>query len=171
MKKKNSGFKGKQILLFGLVALVIAAGYYRWTTETNSNSYVSVASDAKPKEEEQKEEKAPGLSKTRQDRDERRSSSVASWQEILDNENASQEDKDEAENKIRLASENAEKEGTIETLIKAKGFEDCLAIIENGDITIIVSGKEIDDTSAAQVKEIVVSKAGIPAKGIKLSHE
>ena len=28
---KNVNFKGKQILLIGLMLLVVAAGYYRWT--------------------------------------------------------------------------------------------------------------------------------------------
>lgn len=42
--------KGRQILLLGLVALVIVAGYYRWTLESNGDT-VPAMTDALPAEE------------------------------------------------------------------------------------------------------------------------
>lgn len=68
--KASKNIKGRQILMSGLVALVLIAGYYRWTTDTGNQSR-PVASDALPKEAENalskeaegKSEKAEGVKK------------------------------------------------------------------------------------------------------------
>lgn len=68
--KASKNIKGRQILMSGLVALVLIAGYYRWTTDTGDKSR-PVASDALPKEAENapskeaesKSEKAEGVKK------------------------------------------------------------------------------------------------------------
>lgn len=68
--KALKNIKGRQILMSGLVALVLIAGYYRWTTDNGDQSR-PVASDALPKEVENapskeaegKSEKAEGVKK------------------------------------------------------------------------------------------------------------
>ena len=47
-EKRKFKFKGKQFLAFGLVALVLAAGYYRWTVGSGDMESVSVTSDVMP---------------------------------------------------------------------------------------------------------------------------
>ena len=47
-QNKKVPFRGKQILLFGLVALVITAGYYRWTMETQQLNSVPVTGETLP---------------------------------------------------------------------------------------------------------------------------
>ena len=75
-KKKKFQFRGKQILLLGLVALVITAGYYRWTIEQENFSVsVPTTSDAVPEQTgnnegtEQEESESIELSALRRDRD------------------------------------------------------------------------------------------------------
>lgn len=46
--KKSTKFRGKQILVVGLIALVLAAGYYRWTVGAIRSDAVSVSSTAAP---------------------------------------------------------------------------------------------------------------------------
>lgn len=46
--KKSTKFRGKQILVVGLIALVLAAGYYRWTIGAIRSDAVSVSSTAAP---------------------------------------------------------------------------------------------------------------------------
>lgn len=50
-KGKKERFRGRQILVVGLVALVLAAGYYRWTLGTVDPDAVNVSSTAAPTDE------------------------------------------------------------------------------------------------------------------------
>jgi 1-deoxy-D-xylulose 5-phosphate reductoisomerase len=53
-------------------------------------------------------------------------------------------------------------EATVETLIKAKGFSDCVAVISNGKANIIVATEEtLLPGKIAQIKEILYTKAEI----------
>lgn len=47
---KKVKYRGKQVLVVGLVALVLAAGYYRWTLDAVRSDAVSVSSTAAPEE-------------------------------------------------------------------------------------------------------------------------
>ncbi|MCI5893337.1 MAG: SpoIIIAH-like family protein [Clostridiales bacterium] len=46
--KKTVKFRGKQVFVVGLIALVLAAGYYRWTVGAIRSDAVSVSSTAAP---------------------------------------------------------------------------------------------------------------------------
>ena len=168
-KKKKFQFRGKQILLLGLVALVITAGYYRWTIEQENFSVsVPTTSDAVPEQTgnnegtEQEESESIELSALRRDRDAARSQSVEDWKKISQSSEASADAKREAEKKVTMETENAEKERKIETMVKAKGFEDCFVYVDD-------SGGEIDGAKVAQIKDIVVTETKVPARNIKIN--
>ena len=61
---------------------------------------------------------------------------------------------------------NAENE--IETLIKAKGFADCLCFLQSGraDLTVMTSGEELTAAQVAQIRDIVMSKSNVTAQNI-----
>ncbi len=70
----------------------------------------------------------------------------------------------------RLALEMAA-ESNIETLVMAKGFTDCIAVI-NGDIATIVvatDGEELLATEISQINEIVYEQAEILPVNIKIT--
>lgn len=194
MKSKKFKFKGKQVLLVGLVALVLAAGYYRWSVESQNIVSIPVTSDAVPTNTaeasaspapsgENKDQKAEGekqdasngekksLSQAKQERDTNRSESIEMWKQIAENGEATPEAKSEAETKIQKSTENAEKEKTIETMVKAKGFEDCLVLFDDKGVSVVVSGKELDSSNVAQIKDIIISQTEIPAREIKISQQ
>lgn len=50
--KKKAKFRGKQVLVVGLIALVLSAGYYRWTISAVKSDAVSVSSTAAPDDAE-----------------------------------------------------------------------------------------------------------------------
>lgn len=192
-QNKKVPFRGKQILLFGLVALVITAGYYRWTMETQQLSSVPVTGETLPVNGEnrenadggdQKEEakegsagetQAPntnvGLAQLRQERDSARSEAVEQWEKTAKSSEASAETKRELEKKVKAAADAVEKEKSIETLVKAKGFEDCFAHIDGSGVTVRVKGGEIDGSKVAQIKDIVVDETGVAVRNIKISAE
>ena len=65
-----------------------------------------------------------------------------------------------------LADLNAENE--IETLVKAKGFADCLCFLQSGraDLTVMTSGNALTAAQVAQIRDIVLSKSSVTAQNI-----
>jgi len=182
--KKKFAFKGRQILLFGLVALVITAGYYRWTIERESLSMTAaVNNDTLPKDAENKEDENKNennestvekqnesdLSALRRERDAARSQSVEEWKKITQSSDTSAEGKKEAESKIAKATENADKERKIETMVKAKGYEDCFAYVDGEGVSVTVKGGEIDGSKVAQIKDIIVTETNVSARNIRIN--
>lgn len=181
MKNKKFVFHGKQVLLLGLVALVIAAGYYRWTVESGEIASAPAAGDALPvnagaldgKEGEalegETDENGGSFEKLKQERDAARSSAAEEWKKVSKDTESSEEQKSEAAKKLKAAGESAEKEKTVETLVKAKGYDDCFAFISDEGVSVTVKGGEISGAKVAQIKDIVVSETGASVKDIKIS--
>ena len=67
-------------------------------------------------------------------------------------------------------AKDIENEATIENLIKAKGFDECVAIISEGNCSVVVSITEpsLAANQIAQIKEIVIDTAGIVPSAIKI---
>ena len=192
---QNFKFRGKQILLLGLVALVISAGYYRWTIEREElASSIPTANEALPVEAdggdnkgdenkdnnvtEQKSDNNQNdnggtqnedIAKLRKDRDSARSASVEEWKKLKSDEKSSQESRKDAENKIKQATESADAERRVETQIKAKGYDDCFAYISENGISVTVKGGQIDGSKVAAMKDIIVTETHIPVKNIKIN--
>ena len=61
-----------------------------------------------------------------------------------------------------------EQEANIEALIRAKGFEDCVAVVSGDIASVIVKTAQLLPNQAAQIKEIVCEQAGIPPNNIKI---
>lgn len=63
---------------------------------------------------------------------------------------------------ITRISADIEKEANIETLIKAKGFEDCIAVISGESLSIVVkSAEQLLPNEIAQIKEIAYKSADV----------
>lgn len=194
-KSQNFKFRGKQILLLGLVALVISAGYYRWTIEREElASSIPTANEALPVEADGSDNKgdekkdnngteqksdnnqndnggtqSEDIAKLRKDRDSARSASVEEWKKLKADEKSSQESRKDAENKIKQATESADAERRVETQIKAKGYDDCFAYISENGISVTVKGGQIDGSKVAAMKDIIVTETHIPVKNIKIN--
>ena len=67
----------------------------------------------------------------------------------------------------RIASE-IQTEAAIETLIKSKGFEECVAVISDGSASVIVRSDGLLPNELSQIKEIVWEQAGIDPLNIKI---
>lgn len=71
-----------------------------------------------------------------------------------------------AQIKQNLEDLNAENE--IETLVRAKGFADCLCFLQSGraDLTVMTSGDALTAAQVAQIRDIVLSKTRVTAQNI-----
>ena len=68
----------------------------------------------------------------------------------------------------QLEDLNAENE--IETLVRAKGFADCLCFLQSGraDLTVMTSGDALTAAQVAQIRDIVLSKSNVTAQNITI---
>ena len=64
--------------------------------------------------------------------------------------------------------EDIHAENEIETLVKAKGFADCLCFLQSGraDLTVMTAGDALTAAQVAQIRDIVLSKSSVPAQNI-----
>ena len=182
--KSSKSIKSRQILLSGLVALVLVAGYYRWTVD--SGTTVSVSGDGVPKSEQsqtegkktekiktdekteekvkvdEKENQMGYFEKSRYEREVMRSSALAM---------AENSDSKEMDKKISEEMEKSEKETIIESLVKSKGFEDCVVFLDGSGASVVVKCEKLDFESANIIKDIVISKTNCKASDIRISSK
>ncbi len=100
------------------------------------------------------------FSSARVDRQKARDESLEKLQKIIDSANQSDEAKKQATKSVEKISNSINLENKIETLVTAKGINNCLAIIntDTGKIDIIVDAPELTDTVILQIKEIAVNQ-------------
>lgn len=61
-----------------------------------------------------------------------------------------------------------ESEGTIESLIKAQGFEDCVAYLDGETAKVVVRTEGLDRAQAASIKDIILGEAEISPENIRI---
>lgn len=88
--------------------------------------------------------------------------SVAESQTALD------EAKEAALHDISKIAADMEKETNIETMILAKGFTQCIAVISNENCNVIVESDGLEPGEVAQITEIVYEQAGIHPTNLKI---
>lgn len=65
-------------------------------------------------------------------------------------------------------SKLSESESTIESLIKAQGFEDCVVYLNGSTANIVVKTEGLVPSEAAQIKDILLTEVTIPAENIRI---
>lgn len=106
----------------------------------------------------------------REEREINRSRSLDSLKEIVDNKNTSQATRDQAQKQIIKLTEITNQEMIIENLIKTKGFQDAVVLIDNGIVNVIVQADKLSDQEVAQIQDIVSRQTGISLDNIKIMN-
>lgn len=89
-------------------------------------------------------------------------------QGVVDNDAATQTAKEEALAEINKLATVMEAESNIETLIVAKGFEECVAVISGDSASVVVKSDGLQTAQISQINEIVYEQAGILPVNIKI---
>lgn len=171
--KASKNIKGKQILLSGLIALVLVAGYYRWTVN-KTDEVMPVSVDTLSEEnvggEKTFSNKADFFEKSKYDRDYARSEAIALLNQISE-ENISEEERKKNQEEVSKNVEKTQTETAIESLIISKGFENCVAFVDDNGISVVVKAEKLDSKSANQIKDIILSQSNFKAHQIKISNK
>ena len=89
--------------------------------------------------------------------------------EIIDNQNLTEEQKQEAVTQMISMTKIAEQEAAAETLIMAKGFEDVVVSLTATSADVVVSGVELSDANRAQIEDIIIRKTEISPENIVIT--
>ena len=89
-------------------------------------------------------------------------------QTVVDSAEAMQETKAQAFADISQIAKDMESEANIETLVEAKGFEDCVAVVNGSTVSIVVKSDGLLPSEIAQINEIVYEQAGALPVNVKI---
>ena len=111
------------------------------------------------------------FSATQVSRQRARDEALEVLQSVVDNPDASEAVKTEALAGISAIAEEIQKEANIESLITAKGFEQCVAVLNGDTASSIVSADELLPAQLAQINTIVYEQTGIAPSGITIINK
>ena len=153
----------KAIVLSVMVVLLVATGVLNWALNDKLLSKDEPAS-------------ADTVTETffatyRSDRDSTRESEYLYLDAIITSADSSAESKALAEEQKLALVMRMEQELTLETLIKAKGFEECVAVISGDKANIVVKSEGLQPNQLSQILEIVYLQADIVPANVTISEK
>ena len=100
----------------------------------------------------------------RLNRQESRDNAVSLLQE------ADQETRNDANAQMQQIADNTVTESTIENLVMAKGYEDCVAFVNEDSVSVVISKTDsgLENSDIAKVTDIVMEETGLTADKIKI---
>ena len=172
IKKFLKGVRGKQVLVAALAIMVVASGYYRWTTARNkqtvptSNEVLPVTQSTETATEPAVVEETDYFALARYERDCARSETI----DIL-SVSASTDTDGAIARKLEKHTQHAENETAIENMVKSKGYADCVAFVEDTSVRVIVKAEDLDETEVARIMDIAVECTGAGPTDIRVSNK
>ena len=88
--------------------------------------------------------------------------------EIFNLENADEADVSEAQKNVEKVLKSFTIQDSIESIIKAKGFSDCLCYISDEGVSVIVPESELNDNSVLVIDDAVVSHYDVAYENISI---
>ena len=109
------------------------------------------------------------FSATQVSRQRARDEALEVLQSVVDSEEADEATKTGALLEISELAQAMEAEANIETLVIAKGFAQCVAVINGDSCSVVVSNEgELQPAQLSQINEIVYEQAGIAPTNIRI---
>ncbi len=95
-----------------------------------------------------------------------RDSALEVLREIASNPDTLPDAKEDALSSISAIADEMSAEANIETLVRAKGIADCVAVISGDSCSVIVNAKGLQAEMLTQITDIVYEQAGISVENI-----
>jgi len=174
-KKFNFTLKKKHIAIASMVLMLSAAVYINYLyaagdiesfVDAGKNYGDSILVDGSADEEIT--DTSAYFSEARVSRQQSRDEAVATIENLyVSAENDTEQVSVLAEKASQIAS-NMELETKIETMMKAKGFEDCIVYISGEYADVIVQTEGLIPTEAAVIKEAIIQETSVPVENISI---
>lgn len=171
--------KRKSAVTVMIVLFVCVAVYLNWSYTQDLSAGEALDTSGKTKilgeaalvnKDEQTSGESTYFDEARLEKQKSRDSALNILKETTEKEEISQNSRDQAAASMEEIAVSGVTETRIETLIKAKGFEDCVALMSEDSINIIVKSPQDGLTAGdiAKIKDIVVAETDFAASKIKV---
>lgn len=161
LARKVMTLAGVMVLLIGAVAVnIVSKAKQKAALEAESTAAAETASSA-----------AVTLSyfdSFRRERDETREAEIGYIDTIIE-QGADAETMADAQSEKLSIVNSMEKEMTMESLLKAKGFSDAAITLHEGSVNVVLSAETLTDEQVAQVLDIIIRESGEKAENIKIT--
>ena len=176
MKLKLNAVVGKkQVVLAALMVCLSLAVYLNWIYADN-NIGLPVTSKLEESKNygdsqyvaEIDEEGDVFFAEAKLSRQKTRDEAVQTLKGLIESEDVSADQRTELALKTSVMADAIEKEGKIETLIKAKGFQECMVYYDTERVDVIVKTNGLLTEEVSQMKDIIVKEVTVSAENIAI---
>ena len=162
----------KNLIIIGAVLLVGVAVCLNWILFADAkdggfdynDDAGAAGNDVK---DEETDEVMAYFASTQVSRDRARDEALAVLQSVVDSSEADSAEKNQALADIATIAANIEAEANIEAMVMAKGFEQCIAIVNDGMCTVVLMTEGLLANQISQINEIVYEQTGIKPVNVK----
>ena len=162
----------RQIVIACAILLVAAAWVLNFTLFGGKTDTVDPnvpAGDQTGGDSNQTEAEVDGyFSATQVSRHRARDEALEVLQSVVDNENADEATKTGALLEISELAKEMEAEANIEAMVLAKGFQQCVAILNGESCSVVVKSESLQANQISQINEIVYEQAGILPANVRI---
>lgn len=170
---KKFGVRNLVIVLS--VLLIGVAVYVNWalfggSAEPNDDLNAGLPGETDDVTPSGNEEETNYFAASQIERQRARDEAIEVLQGVVDDADALDSAKEQALADIAAIAATIEKEANIESLIKAKGFEECVAVINGDKANIIVKSEGLQPNQLSQILEIVYLQADILPENVTIAE-
>ncbi len=181
----------KQIVLASLVAALGVAVYLNYQFDAVEGEYVASSADGSVKQEENygdatfvdtktaiESHLSSGdsvmvnnneyFSEARLSRSKSRDEAVAALKTMLSDEDLTLEQKSALTTQATQFATAIEAEGKIETILKAKGFEDCMVYYDAEKVDVILRADELLEEEVTQIRDVILEETDVAVHDISI---
>ena len=162
VKKQLSSNAKKVIILCSMVALLVLTGVLNfalnsdWFSKTGDGGDQLTGGDVVE----------TFFSTYRTSRETARAEEMSYYDAIIASETSSEEAKATAETMRQVLLNNIEAELVIESLIKAKGFDDAVVTMSTNNVNVIVNKSELESQEVAQILNVILEETDYTASEV-----
>lgn len=176
--KMNMIIGKKQIVLASLVLILGIAIYLNWQFANSDQSLTvtdvlngDTSSQTNYGEAELVDSTTDSdyFEKARLEKQKTRDEATETISQLLEKTDLSSEERTTATNEVMSIAKLMESETAIENKVKAKGFEDCIAYLDNEKADVVVKVTDMTAAQAAQIKDIIMGETTVDPSNITIT--
>lgn len=160
-----SNLRRQTIIIAVLIVLIGCAGYFakRFNDTAQNTGALSL---------NLKKQTTNFFAESRMGRETQRSAMKDEFQKIISDNQANKEAKAAASTKLMQLLDWGNKENTVETLVKERGFEDAICFIDDNGVELCVkTNEQLSEEQANQLKDIIVRTTHVSPSNITIKSK
>ena len=111
------------------------------------------------------------FTKSRLERDTMYSQTLETYENMINNDNISENQKSIAQQEITKINNQKNAIMIAENLIKVKGFEDLIIFVNNENVSVIIKADKLEEKDVAQIQNIITRELEVSAENITISNK